>query len=98
MRVVPGIANARSIIRLLEVRGHGGRFQLHPLTGKTHQLRLHMASLGFGILNDRVYPDLLAERSDDFERPPQRIARRLGFRDPLTRDQVDLESGYNLKE
>lgn len=98
MRVVPGIANARSIIKLLTVRGNRGRFQLHPLTGKTHQLRLHMASLGFGIVNDRVYPELQSERADDFTRPLQLIARQLGFRDPVTGDQVDLESGQAVQE
>ncbi len=29
--------------------------ELHPLTGRTHQLRVHMASLGAPILGDRIY-------------------------------------------
>jgi len=84
MNVVPGVANARSTIHLVEVRGTVARFVLHPHTGKTHQLRLHMSGLGFGILNDRYYPALQAEGEDDFATPLQLVAQRLRFRDPLS--------------
>jgi tRNA pseudouridine32 synthase/23S rRNA pseudouridine746 synthase len=84
MRTVPGRANARSVIDLVEVRGELARFELQPLSGKTHQLRLHMSGLGFGILNDRYYPVLQDEEEDDFDAPLQLVARRLRFRDPLS--------------
>jgi tRNA pseudouridine32 synthase/23S rRNA pseudouridine746 synthase len=84
MKIVPGIVNARSHIRLLEVQHNRGLFRLQPVTGKTHQLRLHMSSLGFGIINDRVYPDLEPERNDDFDRPLQLLAREIRFHDPVT--------------
>lgn len=84
MRTVPGVANARSAIRLEEVRGEVARFVLHPHTGKTHQLRLHMSGLGFGILNDRYYPELQDEGEDNFETPLQLVAQRLRFKDPIT--------------
>lgn len=96
MKIVPGIVNARSVIHLVEVRGNRGRFRLHPITGKTHQLRLHMSSLGFGILNDRVYPALLPESEDVYERPLRLIARRLAFRDPMTGTTRTFESGCEL--
>lgn len=83
MKTVPGIANARSAIHLTEVKGTMARFVLRPHTGKTHQLRLHMSGLGFGILNDRYYPELQAEGEDDFHAPLQLVAQRLCFRDPL---------------
>jgi tRNA pseudouridine32 synthase/23S rRNA pseudouridine746 synthase len=83
MKAVPGAVNARSIVTLVEVRGNRARFTLQPLTGKTHQLRIHMSSLGFGILNDRYYPDLQAESEDDFEEPLQLVAKSLRFKDPL---------------
>ncbi len=97
MRIVPGVANARSVIRLVEARGQRARFRLHPLTGKTHQLRLHMSDLGFPILNDRAYPQLLAGCADDFDRPLQLIARRLSFRDPRTGDALSFESAHELR-
>lgn len=83
MNTVPGLVNARSTINLVEVREGRARFILHPLTGKTHQLRLHMSGLGFGILNDRYYPELQAEHEDIFGTPLQLIAKRLRFKDPL---------------
>lgn len=84
MKTVAGIVNARSHIRLLELKHNLGLFRLQPVTGKTHQLRLHMSGLGFGILNDRVYPDLQPEREDDFDRPLQLLAREIRFHDPVT--------------
>jgi tRNA pseudouridine32 synthase/23S rRNA pseudouridine746 synthase len=84
MKIVPGTVNARSHIQLLEVKHNQGLFRLQPVTGKTHQLRLHLSSLGFGIINDRVYPDLQPERDDDFGRPLQLLAREIRFHDPVT--------------
>ena len=84
MKTAAGTVNARSAINLVEVRDKTARFVLHPITGKTHQLRLHMSCLGFGILNDRYYPDLQAERADNFDTPLQLIAKKLRFKDPLS--------------
>lgn len=98
MCVVPGIPNARSVIHLVEATGNRARFRLHPLTGKTHQLRLHMSGLGFPILNDRVYPTLLPESADDYGRPLQLIARKLRFRDPVSGAVMEFESGWKLQE
>lgn len=84
MQIVPGQVNARSAITLLECSNGIARFHLQPLTGKTHQLRLHLSSLGCGILNDRLYPELQAERADNFAAPLQLLARMVRFRDPLS--------------
>ena len=83
MKVVSGEANARSNIRLREVNGSIARFDLFPITGKTHQLRIHMSALGFRILNDRYYPELQPEQADDFEKPLRLIAKSIRFRDPV---------------
>jgi len=96
MTTVPGEVNARSRITLAEVRSGMGRFELSPFTGQTHQLRLHMSGLGFGILNDRLYPDLQPEVADDFAKPLQLIARMLGFRDPVTGNLMTFVSGRTL--
>ena len=84
MQIVPGAVNARSVITLLECNNGIARFLLQPLTGKTHQLRLHLSSLGYGILNDRFYPELHAERADNFAAPLQLLARMVRFKDPLS--------------
>jgi tRNA pseudouridine32 synthase/23S rRNA pseudouridine746 synthase len=96
MKTVPGAVNARSAIELVEVRERLARFILRPLTGKTHQLRLHMSGLGFGILNDRYYPELQDERDDDYAAPLQLVARSLRFRDPLSGRERAFSSARTL--
>ena len=96
MQVVPGVINARSHIELVEVRGGLARFVLTPLTGKTHQLRLHRGALGFGLLHDRYYPELQPEQDDNFATPLQLVAKRVAFRDPLTGRPREFESPRSL--
>ncbi|MDF0534180.1 pseudouridine synthase [Shewanella sp. A32] len=84
MQIVPGTANSHSEIRLLAVNADIGLFELEPVTGKTHQLRLHMASLGMPLLNDRYYPQLQPLQADDFSKPLKLVACRLQYTDPLS--------------
>ncbi len=76
--------NAETVIELVSSDGRTLRTRLLPHTGQMHQLRVHLASLGAGILNDPFYPELLPEAPDDFSRPLQLLARELRFTDPLT--------------
>lgn len=92
MREIAGSANAVTRVRLEAWRDGRGRFELRPETGKTHQLRLHMARLGWPILGDRLYPDLLPEEPDDPAAPLALVARRLAFRDPFTGEDRLFES------
>lgn len=83
---VAGEPNAESRITLVardDARGLG-LYRLEPHTGKTHQLRLHLAGLGLPILDDPFWPELRADADDDFSRPLQLLARTLTFDDPLT--------------
>ena len=96
MKSVPGAVNARSRIRLVDFRDNRALFLLNPLTGKKHQLRLHMCGLGFGILNDRYYPELLPKQPDDLDNPLQLLARRLQFRDPVSDREMEFESERTL--
>ena len=96
MKTAPGVVNAESRIHLLKVDGSRGHFRLNPVTGKTHQLRLHMSSLGFRIINDRLYPDLLAEQGDDFSQPLQLLARQIAFVDPVSGKSVEFCSEQTL--
>lgn len=82
--IVAGEANAHSTIELLQVTEGVGLFRLTPHTGKTHQLRLHMQSLGCPILHDAYYPILQPKNTSDFSHPIQLLAAELSFIDPLT--------------
>ncbi|NMH65883.1 pseudouridine synthase [Shewanella salipaludis] len=90
MRVTEGEANSHSEISLVAVKGDLGLFELSPITGKTHQLRVHMQSLGMPLLNDRFYPQLQPKGPDDFAKPLQLLARRLSFIDPVSGRSRDL--------
>lgn len=46
---------AQTSYRLLERRGQLAKLELHPLTGRTHQLRVHCTHFGFPILGDPQY-------------------------------------------
>lgn len=101
-RVVDGEINAISDIELLTVTPRGGTYRLIPHTGRTHQLRLHMASIGAPIVDDPLYPDVrpdLAELPDrgDFSRPLRLVAQVLEFDDPVTGERRRFESSRTLR-
>lgn len=74
-----------------------GRYVLEPHTGKTHQLRLHMASLGLPIVNDNFYPEFYDVAPDDYSAPLQLLARSISFTDPLSGDQRTFTSRRSLE-
>jgi tRNA pseudouridine32 synthase/23S rRNA pseudouridine746 synthase len=97
---VPGEPNAESLITLSaadDARGLG-LYRLEPHTGKTHQLRLHMASLGLPILHDPFWPELRDWEPDDFDRPLQLLSRSLELTDPLSGRLRRFESRRTLSE
>jgi tRNA pseudouridine32 synthase/23S rRNA pseudouridine746 synthase len=96
MRAGEGPVNARTRLRLVEAGGTRARFLLFPLTGKKHQLRLHLSGLGFPIVHDRSYPELLPKKPDDFHRPLQLLSRTIAFRDPLTGKEMTFQSPRSL--
>ena len=59
-------------------------YTLYPRTGKTHQLRVHMDSLGLPILGDDFYPNVVRRAYDDFSQPLELVARTLEFVDPVS--------------
>ncbi len=88
--------NARTDIELIETRGASGRYRLRPLTGKRHQLRVHMAALGLPILGDRIYPHLLPQGGDEIGNPLRLLAEHIAFRDPVTGEQRSFSSRQRL--
>ena len=98
-RNVKGEINARSRIRLADIKDELGLFRLSPLTGKTHQLRLHMELIGSQILNDKFYPELQPEPvNPDYAHPLQLLARTLCFTDPVSGKIHRFESTFRLAD
>ena len=83
-REAPGEPNSETLIEVLQVRGEHALYGLSPVTGKKHQLRVHMNALGLAICNDRMYPPVEVTPEDDHTRPLQLLARSIAFTDPLT--------------
>lgn len=82
---VAGEPNAQTRIELAEVRGDHALYRLYPVTGKKHQLRVHMHALGMPILNDTFYPvPVPPDAPDNFAAPLQLLARSIRFTDPVT--------------
>ncbi len=77
----PGLPNAETLV---ELAAPDGPYRLTPRTGRTHQLRVHMASLGVPITGDPLYPNIIDVAADDFSTPLQLLAQRIEFDDPLT--------------
>jgi tRNA pseudouridine32 synthase/23S rRNA pseudouridine746 synthase len=88
----PGAPNAETLIEHLG----DGLYRLTPRTGRTHQLRVHMASLGLPILGDSLYPDVIDVAPDDFSVPLRLLAQRLEFVDPVTGERREFVSERSL--
>jgi tRNA pseudouridine32 synthase/23S rRNA pseudouridine746 synthase len=100
MQEVTGEPNSLTGIDVLE-RGEGDwRYVLTPVTGRKHQLRVHMAALGVPIRNDPLYPGLrqAAVGAEDFAHPLKLLARSLTFTDPISGAVRHFESRLSLRE
>ena len=89
----PEAPNAHSRINFVGTHSSGyGEYELQPLTGKTHQLRIHMSSLNLGILGDPLYPIDTMPDSTDFSMPLYLRAHYLAFTDPISRENISCTS------
>jgi tRNA pseudouridine32 synthase/23S rRNA pseudouridine746 synthase len=97
MQEIEGPANSETRIDVV-ARGDGRwRYALTPITGRKHQLRVHMAALGAPIANDGIYPSLLYRAAGDYSAPLQLLAKRLSFIDPLSGVERSFSSNLLLQ-
>jgi tRNA pseudouridine32 synthase / 23S rRNA pseudouridine746 synthase len=96
MQEVAGVPNSETVVDVIETRGEQVLYRLQPHTGRKHQLRVHMASLGAPIANDSFYPVALPCKGDDFAHPLKLLARDIAFDDPLTGERRAFSSRRSL--
>lgn len=95
-REAPGEPNSETHIDVLATNGSLARYALSPVTGKKHQLRVHMNALGLPILNDRMYPPVAVTPDDDHASPLQLLAKSIAFDDPVTGQKRYFQSQLTL--
>jgi tRNA pseudouridine32 synthase/23S rRNA pseudouridine746 synthase len=90
--------NSETHMEMLEQRGNWARYRLTPVTGKRHQLRVHMNALGLPIVGDQLYPDVLhgPDDEEDFAHPLRLLAQAIAFTDPVTGEARRFESQRRL--
>lgn len=81
---------ALTLYKVLEYNENANttRLELKPLTGRTHQLRVHMQAIGHTILGDEFYA------SEEARSKSERLllhAESLGFIHPLTENKIEIE-------
>ncbi len=98
MREAAGVANSETHISVLNRGRELWCYGLMPVTGRKHQLRVHMAALGAPIANDPYYPQLAPPAPDDHGRPLALLARALEFVDPLSGEPRRFASQRRLPD
>jgi tRNA pseudouridine32 synthase / 23S rRNA pseudouridine746 synthase len=93
MREAAGEPNSETIVEVVERGESTWTYRLEPVTGRKHQLRVHLAGLGAPILHDRFYPQLQEQRPDDLEHPLQLFAHELAFEDPISGEPRHFMAG-----
>jgi tRNA pseudouridine32 synthase/23S rRNA pseudouridine746 synthase len=88
-----GEPNAETLVELVS---DDGLYRLTPRTGRTHQLRVHMAALGLPIRGDSLYPDVVDVAPDDFSTPLHLLAHSMEFDDPVGGVRRRFESARSL--
>jgi tRNA pseudouridine32 synthase / 23S rRNA pseudouridine746 synthase len=90
--------NSETVVRVLERRGDWARYELSPVSGKRHQLRVHMNALGLPIVGDQLYPTVLhgPDEVEDFTEPLRLLAKGIAFTDPVTGQHRAFRSARGL--
>ncbi len=77
---------AETHFRVLETKADRSLIEVHPLTGRTHQIRVHLVDAGHPVVGDPIYGPV-----GRFKDGPLALrAVALGYTDPFTRRHVHI--------
>jgi tRNA pseudouridine32 synthase/23S rRNA pseudouridine746 synthase len=93
---IMGEPNSETRITQLSQQEKQALLALQPVTGRKHQLRVHLSALGVPIVNDVLYPQVICRAVDDFSKPLQLLAHSLTFVDPINGVERYFESQQRL--
>ena len=87
--IVESGRTARTHYKLVETVKHGSLLEVELETGRMHQIRVHMAAIGFPVLGDPTYG-----RSQPIPGLTRQFlhASRLRFKHPVTGEAINVES------
>ena len=87
MAIVTNGREARTFYRIKDYIGDNTLLELSPETGRTHQIRVHLSSIGYPVVGDTVYGGKSKSINRQFLH-----AYRLGFRLPSSGEYIEFES------
>jgi 23S rRNA pseudouridine1911/1915/1917 synthase len=79
---------AETHFRVLQNKGNTTLVEAHPVTGRTHQIRVHLAESGYPVVGDPLYGPRPAKE----ERELGLRAVGLSYVDPFVRRRVDIRA------
>ena len=87
-----GEINSQTVVDVIEHNTAWARYALSPISGKRHQLRVHMAALGMPLLYDSLYPHKRPVNVGDYAQPLQLLAKSMHFTDPISQQEREFVS------
>ncbi len=87
MAVVADGRASRTNYQVIHYYGHYTLLEIHPETGRTHQIRVHLAAIGYPVVGDITYGQATRHLSRQFLH-----AGKIGFKLPSTGQWVEFES------
>ena len=86
--------DAETLFRVIDKRKDRALVMCWPKTGRTHQIRVHLAAVGHPILGDELYGPVPTTEAEKVNFKLALRAIRLSFRDPFQAETVNIDADH----